>query len=201
MSSKLAFRSRRGLLAAALAGATVLTACVGPTPYRPAMGRGYDRSGFSDQQIEQNRFRVSFAGNSYTSRETVERYLLFRAAELTLSRGYDNFILVNKDTDLRSRTYSTGGSFGGGYGGFGYGGFGGWGPSWRYRGRGFGWRSWSPFYGDPFWDRGVDIQTIDKFEATAEIVVGRGPKPADNIRAFDARAVVDSIGPSVVVPK
>jgi hypothetical protein len=44
------------------------------------------RAGYSDQQIESNRFRVSFAGNSLTARETVERYLLYRAAELTVQQ-------------------------------------------------------------------------------------------------------------------
>jgi hypothetical protein len=29
----------------------------------------------------------------------------------------------------------------------------------------------------------------------------KGPIPRDNLRAFDARAVVNSIGPSVVLPK
>lgn len=189
-----------GALLAATA-TLALSACATESTYRPATGSGFERSGYSDRQIEPNRYLVSFSGNSYTSRETVEKYLLFRAAELTLSSGYDYFILSNRDTDLRSRTYSTPG-FGGGFGyGGGYGAFGGWGPSWRYHGRGFGWRSWDPFFGDPFWDRGVDIRTIDKFEANAEIVLGKGPKPADNIRAFDAHAVVDSIGPSVVVPK
>lgn len=190
-----------GLLFAATA-TLALSACVTETAYRPATGSGFARTGYSDRQVEPNRYLVTFAGNTYTSRDTVERYLLFRAAELTLSRGYDNFILVDKNTDLRSRTYSTPGlGYGGlGYGGFG-GGFGGWGPSWRYRGAGFGWRSWNGFGGDPFWDRSVDIRTVDKFEATAEIVLGKGPKPANNVRAFDARAVVDSIGPSVVVPK
>jgi hypothetical protein len=188
-----------GALLAATA-TLALSACATETTYRPATGSGFSRTGYSDRQIEPNRYIVSFSGNSYTSRDTVEKYLFFRAAELTLARGYDNFILADKQTDLRSRTYST---LGLGYGGFGggYGAFGGWGPSWRYRGRGFGWRSWSPFYGDPFFDRDIDVQTIDKFEANAEIVMGKGPKPANNIRAFDARAVIESIGPSVVVPK
>ena len=29
----------------------------------------------------------------------------------------------------------------------------------------------------------------------------KGPIPADNIRAFDARKVVDTVGPSIVLPK
>ena len=198
-----AFRPRKALLSA-LAGATILTACTGPTPYRPAVGQGFNRTGFSDVQVENDRFRVSFAGNSYTQRETVERYLLFRAAEITLQSGNDYFVMADRDTDKQTRTYTTPG-FGGGFGGFGpYGGIGGfgyWGPSWRYHGRGFGWRGWDPFFGDPFWDRGVDIRTVDRYEAIAEIVVGRGPKPANNLRAFDARQVVDRLGPTIVVPE
>ncbi len=202
MSGTFALSTRKALFAA-LAGATILTACAGPTPYRPAVGNGYNRTGFSDQQIEADRFRVSFSGNSYTSRETVERYLLFRAAELTLQSGHDYFIMADRDTDKQTRTYATPGGFGGGFGGpyGGFSGFGYWGPSWRYYGRGFGWRGWDPFYGDPFWDRGVDVRTVERYEAMAEIVVGRGPKPAGNVRAFDARSVVDRLGPTIVVPE
>ena len=185
----------RAMLVAVLGAATLMTAgCATETAYRPATGSGFARTGYSDRQIETNRYVVSFSGNSYTSRDTVEKYLLYRAAELTLQNGYDHFIMADRQTDRRSRTYATG--FGSGF--YGYGG---WGPTWRYRGRGFGWRSWDPFWGDPFWDRGVDIQTVDKYEASAEIIIGHGPKPKDNVRAFDARAVIDHIGPSVVLPK
>ena len=48
---------------------------------------------------------------------------------------------------------------------------------------------------------GVDVRTIDRFEASAEIVMGRGPKPADNVRAFDARAVIDNLRPRIVYPE
>ena len=147
----------RAASAAALAAGTLLMAgCMSATTYHPATGRGFAREGYSDRQIEANRFVVTFSGNTLTSRDTVERYLLFRAAELTVQQGGTYFILADRDTDRQTRTYATtiGGGFGGysGFGGFG-GRFGGWGPSWRYYGRGFGWRSWSPFFGDPFWGR------------------------------------------------
>ena len=188
-------RTTRAVLIAALGAATLMTAgCATETAYRPATGTGFARAGYSDRMIEANRYMVSFAGNSYTSRDTVERYLLFRAAELTVQHGYDYFILADRDTDRRTRTYTTPSAFGPGP--YGY-----WGPSWRYRGRGFGWRSWDPFWGDPFWDRSVDITTVDKYEANAEIVLGRGPKPRDNVRAFDAREVMNNLGPSIVMPK
>jgi len=192
----------RKAIVAALAASTLMVAgCATETTYRPATGQGFSRTGYSDRQIEPGRVLVSFAGNSVTSRDTVERYLFFRAAELTLQSGYDYFVMADRDTNLQSRTYSTGGGFGGG---FGYGGFGGyWGPSWRYHGAGFGWRSWDPFLGGGFgpWGNDFDVRTIDRYEATAEIVMRKGPIPRDNIRAFDARKVVDTIGPSVILPK
>ena len=199
----MAFSFGRKALVAALATSTLMVAgCATETRYRPATGQGFNRTGYSERQIEPNRFLVGFSGNSVTTRDTVERYLLFRAAELTLQNGYDYFVMANRDTDLQSRTYSTPGVGGG----WGYGGFGGyWGPSWRYYGRGFGWRSWDPWFGGGFgggpWGNDFDIRTIDRYEATAEIVMRKGPIPRDNLRAFNARAVVDSIGPTVVLPK
>lgn len=192
-------RTSRAALFAVLGAATLMTAgCATETAYRPATGTGFARTGYSDRMIEANRYMVSFAGNTYTARDTVERYLLYRAAELTVQHGFDYFILADRDTDRRTRTYTTPGAFGGG---FGAGPYGYWGPSWRYRGRGFGWRSWNGFGGDPFWDRSVDITTVDKYEANAEIVLGRGPKPRDNVRAFDAREVINNLGPSITMPK
>jgi len=59
-----------------------LTACATPTPYQPNIRGQAASGGYSEVRIEPDRFRVNFAGNSLTSRETVEGYLLFRAAEL-----------------------------------------------------------------------------------------------------------------------
>src|SRR5918995_6473317 len=75
-----------GLLIAACAG--------GPTPYQQAQ----DGYGYSEQRIEENRYRVSFAGNSATTRQTVEDYLLYRAAELTVQTGHDWFEVADRST-------------------------------------------------------------------------------------------------------
>jgi len=188
-------RSRMLALAAALAGSATLAGCMTATPYQPATASS--RLGFWDEQIESNRFRVSFAGNSLTARETVERYLLYRAAELTVQNGGDHFILVTRDTETRTETYRSPGAF------YGPGPWGYWSPSWRfYRGPRWGWRSYDPFWDDPFWrDRDWDYRTVRQYEATAEIVIGRGPKPGDNVRAFDAREVLDRLGPSIRMPE
>ncbi len=47
--------------------------------------------GYSEERLDQNKFRVTFRGNSLTPRETVEDYLLYRAAELTLQNGFTHF--------------------------------------------------------------------------------------------------------------
>ena len=195
-------RFGRKIALAVLISSTVLVAgCATETTYRPATGQGFYRTGYTDRQIEPNRFLISFAGNSVTSRDTVERYLFFRAAELTLQQGYDYFLMADRNTDRQSQLQSTPD-----YGGFGYGGFGGfWGPSWRYWGRGFGYGFYDPFYGPlgygGFGGPGFDLRQIDRYEASAEIVMRKGAIPGNNLRAFDARKVVQTIGPTVVLPK
>jgi hypothetical protein len=122
----------------------------------------------------------------------VETYLLYRAAELTLAKGYDWFAMAQRDTERHSSTYVDRP--------FGPGPWGWWGPSWRYHG-GFGWRAWDPWIGDPFWGSSVDVQTVDRYEATAEIVTGHGPKPSGDRHAFDAHEVVANLQSRIIVPR
>jgi hypothetical protein len=171
-----------------------LAACGGATPYQPAAQPGRDAPsgyGYSEQRLDRDRFLVSFSGNSMTSRQRVETYLLFRAAELTVGNGFDWFLTVERGTDRHTRTridrpY--------GIGPYPY-----WSPYWRYGSPAWGWRYWDPYVGDPFWDRSVDVRTIDRYEATAEIVMGNGPKPNDP-RAFDAREVLAQLAGRVDYP-
>jgi len=117
-------------LATALVLATGLGACETATPYQPAVRGSATSGGYSETRIEPNRWRVNFAGNSMTSRETVEGYLLFRAAELTLQNGDNWFAIVDRQTDRNARTYvEPDPLYHPWYGpGFGY-----WRPSWRFR--------------------------------------------------------------------
>lgn len=181
-------------LAAALVATVGLTACATATPYQPNVRGQAVSGGFSEVRLESDRFRVNFAGNSLTSRETVERYLLYRAAELTVDQGADWFSLVERQTDRKARTYVDPDPHAG-FGPYGY-----WRPYWRYYGPRWGWRAWDPWYGDPFWADRVDVRTVERFEATAEIVLGHGPKPPNDPRAFDAREVLANLGPTIVRP-
>lgn len=172
----------------------LLGACASPTPYQPATAQAQTgiNGGYSDQRIAQNRFRVTFSGNSMTSRETVENYLLYRAAELTSQQGYDSFIMADRDVNRDRQTYYDRPFHTGAYG------F--WGPRWRYRSAGFGWRTWDPWGGDPFWGDTVDMHTVDQFEASAEIIMRKGPAKEGATHAFNARDVMASLGPTIVRP-
>ncbi|WP_339741583.1 hypothetical protein [uncultured Maricaulis sp.] len=166
-----------------LAAISVLAACATPTPYQAA---GDNHWGFQESQIEANRFRVSFSGNSLTDRETVETYFLYRAAELTLERGYDHFIVVQRATDVESRIIGAGRDpfyrpgFGLHYTYFH--------PRWGWYGA-----------GDPFWNDN-NYREITRYEASAEIVLGHGNKP-DDANAFDARDVMTNLGPRIQRPE
>jgi hypothetical protein len=182
-------------LAAALAGA--LAGCATPTPYQPNIPGQSSSGGYSEMRVETNRWRVTFAGNSLTSRQTVEGYLLFRAAELTTEQGYDWFAIVDRNTQRDARTYIDPDPFySPWYGPYGY-----WRPSWRYWGAGPGWNTWDPYWGGPFWADSIDVRTVEKFEASAEIFMGKGAKPADDPRAFDARQVVSNLQPRIQYPQ
>lgn len=170
----------------AAAGALVLAACATPTAYAP-QGYGGQSGGYAEQRLQADRWAVSFNGNSVTSRDTVEMYLLYRAAELTLQSGYDWFITDYRQSDADTRYYSMPDPwFRSAYGPY-------WGPSWRFYRPG-GWSPWDPWYRDS------DIRQVTRFEARSEIVMGRGTPPAGESHAFNAREVIENLGPRVARP-
>jgi hypothetical protein len=190
-------RKRTAAVAVALALAGVLAGCTTATPYQPNIPGQATSGGYSESRIEPNRWRVTFTGNSLTSRETVEAYLLFRSAELTVQQGYDWFSIVDRNTENKGYSYLEADPlYHPWYGGYGY-----WRPSWRYYGHGYGWHTWDPFWGGPFWADTVDVRTVDKYEAMAEIFMGKGAKPADDPRAFDARQVIANLQPRIIYPE
>lgn len=181
----------------ALATAGACTTATPYQPYRPEAAGGV-HGGYSDQELAQDRFLVRFHGNELTSRDRVEGYMLYRAAELTLQRGYDWFLIVDRHTEHDTRTYVEPDPFYRPYYGPGYAY---WRPSWSYYSPGFGWREWDPWHGDPFWADRFDMRTIESFEAEAEIVLRKGAMPASEQRAFDARKVVADLGPTIERPR
>lgn len=182
-------RNKALVLTAALALTAGLSACVTPTPYQASVPGHPSSGGYSDARIEPDRWRVTFSGNTMTSRDTVEAYLLFRSAELTTQNGFDWFEMVDRNTNRNARSYVQP------VGPYPF-----WAPTWRWRSRRLGWRTWDPFWGDPFWADSADVQTVEQFEASAEILMHHGAKPQGEARAFDAHAVIANLQPRIQYP-
>lgn len=190
-------------LLSALSALAILGACATATPYQAA---GDSQKGYANQQIETNRWMISFAGNSLTDRQTVETYLLYRAAELTDLEGYDYFQVIRRETDEDRRLIATGyDAFDPFYSNFYcnyrfYGRHGvlrGYPRSWYRRRAGFH----GPFgYHDPFWGSSWDYREVVRYEATSEIIMGKGEKPSDP-SFFNADEVLMNLSGQIVRPE
>lgn len=158
----------------------LLAACQTPAVYQPRVPGA--STGYTDEQITRNRWRVTFTGNSATKRETVESYLMLRAAEVTLKSDYRWYMFDTRDTEAQT-TYQSD--------------FVGW-PGWR--GRGWYWHSW-PYGGG--WGAGGGMETtrpITSYEAYAEIVLLTDEQAKKEPRAMNAQDVLDHIGPMAHQP-
>lgn len=172
-----------------------LSACMQATPYAPQSAAATTgANGYSSQMLAPDRYRVMFSGNRFTSRETVEDYLLHRAAELTRQNGYDGFTLVRRDMDRNTSvdvdTYPTAGV--GAYPGFA--------PYYDFYGTGGGITPYDPFVGGPFATSRIDVDRISRYDATAIIDMYRGSPPAGPQPHFDASEVLARLGDTIEMP-
>lgn len=158
--------------AAAVAIAVVLGGCATATPYQSATDGHY---GYAEQRIESNRYRITFTGNSDTPKQTVENYLLYRAAELTLQSGFDYFVFASDNTDANTRYLRT-------FDGY-------WG--------------WGSYYWGPHSALGLGTSTatpITEYAAQASVVMFAGKKKADDVKAFDAHEVRQNLESAITRP-
>jgi hypothetical protein len=68
----------------------LLCACV--TAYQPQGFTG----GYTDRKINDIVWSIRYAGNGFTTAETVQTFWLYHAAELTLAQGYDGFQIYSE---------------------------------------------------------------------------------------------------------
>lgn len=153
-------------LGLSLLSCALLAACETAPDYRAAPRA--DAEGYRDLQIEQNRFRVSYRADGV---DKAADYALLRAAEVTLTAGYDWFEVVSANTEGAPTdgggvrpSISIGGSTGS--------------------------------YGSSV-GLGVGIgvggsRSSGDVVRSLEFVTGTGPKP-DSPNAYDARAVAASL--------
>ena len=200
---KMKFGVYLGLCLAALAGPAGFAAepASAPAPAQsadalpmvPAAGPGI----FVAQKKGAAGYRLMVTGHKFTSRDEIEKYLAYRAAELTTAQKANWFTFTETrakgDTvavpkrDLAGKRYSFRMEY--------------WRPMWRYKLAGdTAWKNWSPFSGAAFFADGKDPKTIAAFEATAEVTLRNGTMDDANPLAFEAGAVSDLLVNQVSPP-
>jgi hypothetical protein len=147
--------------------AAMLAACASPqSVYAPAMKT--TDVGWRQQQIEADRYRVSFRGYSDLGASGAEDKALRRAAEIAVQNGYDWFRVVSRGGDQSGRKGGgTSVGVGGSSGSFG-------------SGVGVG--------------VGIDLSPDTRtFESVLEVLFGKGAKPSDP-DAYDAKSILGRVG-------
>lgn len=160
--------------AVALGALAALAGCASEPPYFGPLGPGHT-TGYTDQQIAQNRYRVTYEGDSETPRVTVENFLLLRAAQVARQAGYPAFLFDTRDTKAKTQYFSS---------------FTGW-PGWG----GYGIYGWGPG-GWPY-DVEGETRPVTRYEAYAEIVLLTDEEAKKEPRALAAQSVIDHLGPLV----
>jgi len=136
------------------------------TDYMPADSKGF---GYVDTKIEDNRYRITFAGDGATPLEVVEDFALLRAADIAVENGYDWFKIVTRDVKSQNK------------GGIGV-------------GAGFGTGSYGRGGGVNV-GVGGDLGTIGArqfFTSRIEVIFGRGDIPEEG-EIYDAKSVQQNI--------
>lgn len=155
-----------------------LVACAAhPTPYQPRV----EGNGYTEQQLDSRTWRVEFAGNTVTPRETVENYLLYRAAEVMLFGGYDKFVVLEKEIE-KSVAYQGSGVYRP-HIGFGFS---------RHRHFGYGYHgSYAPdrYYPRVSYTGYMTIRTLKGATVPSDAVV------------YDAQELVQQLGPTIRLPQ
>lgn len=151
---------------------------------------------FAQQKRGGTRYHLLVKGHAFTSRDAIEKYLLYRAAELTLEQHDSWFTLVEArakgDTAPPSKRDPEGlrYSFRMAY----------WRPVWRYKLTGAaGWQGWSPFSSAAF--PTSDPKTVADYEVSADIVLHKGIMDDADPLAFEAGAVSDLLVNQVSPPE
>jgi hypothetical protein len=148
------------------------------------------QAGYAETRLSDAAWRVEFVGDDFTSRETIETYLRYRSAELTIDNGYDWFASstaeVSEESEIiveaprldryRERY---------------------WRPHWRRRSR-FFWSDLDPVGPIPREPREPQVFTSVHYSASADIHFGRGAMPEG---AFDAHRLLEELGPEIVRPQ
>jgi hypothetical protein len=162
-----------------IAAAAALSACAtAPPPYAAASAQG--AAGYSEQQIESNRYFVTYRASGAADAGLLRDYAMLRAADIAVQRGAPWFHVDR--TSIEPTSVRSGPSIGIGIGGASFG---------RHSAIGT-----SVGFNFPLGSSSGEQARA----ATVEMRLGEGPKP-DDVNAYDARSTAETIRARVATPR
>ena len=142
-------------------------------------------------------YHLVVAGHKFTSRDDIEKYLAWRAADLTMAdkgtwftftqarTAADKVPAPKRDPAAPRHSFKMANFQ----------------PVWRYKTKGAAdWKSWSPYTGAAFFADGIKAEDITDFEASADIVVRKGVMDDADPLGYEAGAVSDLLINQVTPP-
>jgi hypothetical protein len=90
--------SRTAAVLATLMSAAMLTACVGPTPYRAAGAEG-NNFGYASSKLSDQLYRVRFTGSTRTPVRWADAFMLYRSAQVAKEAAAPAFKIVEGTID------------------------------------------------------------------------------------------------------
>lgn len=150
---------------------------------------------FGVKKLSGDRYELKVTGSDLKDRQKIEEYMIYRAAEFSLTNQFPWFELIeqrergDKVEALPRDPEGPRFSFR----------LENWRPKWRVKSAGTDkWQAWSPFSGAQF---PVADGAAAEYEVTAIIVPRKGPNDGVNPLAFEADAVSDFLINQVAPPK
>jgi hypothetical protein len=141
-----------------------------------------DMYGYRDEPVDGSTYQISFYGNSATPVSDVNRYALFRAAEITIEKGFDYFVVIDAQHDATTNSSTM--AMAGGH-------------------------STSIEHAvDPQTGQMVPVavttsnpeymtSTTTEHSVMKTIRMFKGVRPADNAAAYDAKSMLTVMGPTI----
>jgi len=86
-----------------LAAVVVVAGCA--TTYQPYSYFG--GGGYKDIQLSENSFKITVEANGYTTKSDATNLALLRAADLTLEKGFNHFVIVGSADESYGTNFTT----------------------------------------------------------------------------------------------
>ncbi len=165
----------------AIAIVLLLSSC-GPSKYMAKSDNWLKMYGYDEMPMDSTTYQVTYNGDDNTPAEVVDRYALFRSAELTVAKGFTYFIVMDGTANTNTSTTTL--------------------PGAETHNTSIE-HALDPQTGQMIpvgvttTHRDYMTMTHTAHTVTKTIRMYKGERPSDNAHAFDAQSMISVMGPAI----